>query len=152
MPAKTTAAKTAAPAAKTAAPAPAVSINFDALTVTDVDAAELKQERGSNVDNTPVKGWLSESKATGKAKSVPMPNKAQADMLVTLLRSAAARLNIGVKILVTDRNGNRITKETGDNAQRIVKFLGKDKRAYDAEKAAAKRAAKAAQSTTQSAS
>jgi hypothetical protein len=151
MPAKTTAAKTAAPAKKESAP---VAINFDALTVQDVDAEELKQERGSNVDNTPVKGWLAESKASGKAKAVPLPNKAQADAFVVLLRSAAARLKIGVKILVTDRNGNRITDETSDNAQRIVKFLGKEKRAYDAEKAAAKRAAKARaeQSAPQSAS
>lgn len=144
MPAKTAPNKSAAPAPakKAAAPAP-VAINFDSLAVADVDPDELRQERHSNVDNTPVKGWLAESKASGKAKSVTMPNKAQADALIVLLRSAASRLKIGVKIVVTDRAGNRVTEETSDNAQRVVKFLGKDKRKYDAEKAAAKRAEKA---------
>ena len=145
MPAKTT-----APVTKTAAPAPAkktaapVSINFEALEVKDVSADAVKHERGSNVDNTPVKGWLAESKQSGTAKSVRMPNKAQADALVVLLRSAAARLKIGVKILVTTLDGQSVTKDTSENVARVVNFLGKDKRAYDAEKAAAKRAAKAA--------
>lgn len=133
MPAKTTAPaakKTAAaPAAKPAAP---VSINFGALTVTDVAPDEVRHTRGSNVDNTPVKGWLADSKAHNTAKSVPLPNKAQADAFVVLLRSAAARLKIGVKILVTTQDGQPVTDKTDSNAPRVVKFLGKDKRAYKA--------------------
>jgi hypothetical protein len=150
MPAKTTAAKTAAtpaPAKKTAAP---VAIDFGALEVKDVSADAVRHERGSNVDNTPVKGWLAESKASNTAKSVRMANKAQADQLVVLLRSAAARLKIGVKILVTTLDGQPVTKETSDNAARVVNFLGKEKRAYDAEKAAAKRAEKAQANKTAS--
>lgn len=118
--------KTAAPAAKkTAAPAkPAVSLDFSALTVQDVKADEVKHTRGSQLDSSPVLGWLRESYENDQAKAVPVPSPDHAEALHGLLRSAAARLKIGVKVVIKPQDANE-----KDGVQ-IVKFLGKQKRNY----------------------
>lgn len=126
MNAKAPAKKAAAPAA----PAPkkaAVSLDFTALQVTDVAKTEIKHERGSQLDNSPVMAWLKESYENDQAKAVPVPSQEHAEALHTLLRSGAARLNIGVKVVITD----------AENGGKLVKFLGKEKRAYKPKKATA---------------
>lgn len=133
-----TAKKTAAPVAKKAT-APKVELDFAAMDVQDVeDASDLKHERGSKYDNSPVKEWLSESYKTDKPKQIPVPSKAHAEALEIALRSVAARLKIGVRIVTKPADAKR-----PDGAQ-VVKFLGKEKRNYDAEKAKANREAKKA--------
>lgn len=110
-------------AAKKAVAAPkAAGLDFGSLTVQDVDNTELKANRGSQLDGTPILGWLKESYEKDQAKQVPVETVDHAKTLVQMLRSGAARLDIGVKIVVTpglDKPG----KQT-------VKFLGKDKRGY----------------------
>jgi hypothetical protein len=93
-------------------------VDFTALTVTETDEP-LRSTRASKVDTSPVPGWLRESYETGKAKSVTVTAD-QAKTLVAMLRTAANRANIGVKILVDD---------AGNGLQR-VRFQGKERRAY----------------------
>ena len=102
-----------------------VSLDFAAMTVTEVaDVEELKSERGSKYDNSPVKGWLQESYETKKGKQVQVPTKAHADLLAVALRSVAPRLKVGVKIVIKP-----VDAAEPDGAQ-IVRFLGKEKRNY----------------------
>lgn len=111
------------PAAKKteAAPKPDITLDFGSLTVQDVAADEVKHTRSSQLDKSPVVDWLRESYREDKGKAVPVPSQAHADALVGLLRAAAARLKIGVKILVVN----------GDGDSKVVKFLGKEKRKYN---------------------
>ncbi len=121
QPAKTT--KAAAP--KEAKPKP-VELDFTKLVVTDVqDSAELKHVRGSKYDNSPVRDWLRESYENEKGKQVPVPDQASADALEQALRSLAARMKIGVKVVVVD----------AANGSKIVKFMGKPPRKYQPRKA-----------------
>jgi hypothetical protein len=114
----------AGPAAETPAKAPRKprvklpEVDFAALTVTDTDEP-LRATRASKVDNSPVTGWLKESYESGKAKSVTVTAD-QAKTLVAMLRTAANRHSIGVKIIVDD---------AGNGRQR-VRFQGKERRAY----------------------
>lgn len=120
-------AKPAVPAAKstTAKPAqkPKVTLDFAALEVVDVQASDIKHTRNSQLDSSPVMEWLKQSKQNNVGKSVNMPTKAHAEAFLTLLRSAAARLNIGVRIVVEPT----LNKGT-DTEPRKVTFIGKDKR------------------------
>lgn len=95
------------------------SVDFGSLAVEDT-TEPLKAERASKVDNTPVPGWLRESYETGTAKVVTLPAE-QAKSLVAMLRTAANRAGIGVKIVPTNA-GNGNTR---------VAFQGKPRRAYN---------------------
>lgn len=121
-----------APAAKADAKPKAVELDFTALAVQDVaDATELKHERGSKYDNSPVKDWLRASYEDDQPKQVPVPSPAHAEALEQALRSVAARLKIGVKIVTKPADAGK-----PDGAQ-VVKFLGKAKRNYTPKKATA---------------
>jgi len=94
------------------------ALDFSALAVEDT-TEPLKATRSSKVDETPVPAWLAESHATGVAKAVTLPDE-QAKSLVALLRTAANRAGLGVKI-VADNLGDGTTR---------VRFQGKARRAY----------------------
>lgn len=126
MPAKTTqspAKTTPAPVKTAAAAKPKVTFDFGAMEVADVQASEVKHTRNSQLDSSPVMEWLKQSKQNNVGKAVGMPDKAHAEAFITLLRSAAARLGIGVRILVEPT----LDKGT-DTEPRKVTFIGKDKR------------------------
>lgn len=93
-------------------------VDFGALAVEDT-AEPLKTTRASKVDQTPVPGWLRESYETGAAKAVVLPHD-QAKSLVAMLRTAANRAGLGVKIVEDDMG----------SGQTRVRFQGKDRRAY----------------------
>lgn len=95
-----------------------VAIDFGAVEVAEV-AEPLRSTRSSKVDNTPVPGWLRESYESGKAKSVTLPHE-QAKALIAMLRVAANRAGIGVKIVPENAGGGNTR----------VKFQGKPRRAY----------------------
>lgn len=127
-----TAKKAAAPAAPAKkAAAPKVTLDLTALTVTDVDDAELKHEKGSKYDNSPVKAWLVDSFENDKVKAVPVPSPDHADALEVALRGVAARLKIGVKIVVKPADPKK------PNGEQIVKFRGQERRKYTAKAATA---------------
>lgn len=94
------------------------AVDFDTLAVEDA-TEPLRAQRASKVDQTPVPGWLQESYETSTAKSVTLPND-QAKALVAMLRTAANRAGIGVKI-VEDNAGGGNTR---------VRFQGKERRTY----------------------
>lgn len=111
------AAPQSAPEAKAEQSAPA--LDFGALEVTDAPAEALKRTRTTKLDTSPVLTWLRDSFENDKGKAVKVPT-ANAKELMTLLRSGAERLKIGVSINPKD-NGDGTT---------TVTFLGKPRRSY----------------------
>lgn len=112
-----TAAKAAESAAKPAdAPKPP-ALDFSALTVTD--AEPVTTSRKSKVEGTPFLAWVRESHENGTAKAVTVPaaNKAE---VIYLIRSAAQRLNIGVRVSDSDAGNGNVR----------IAFQGKARRAY----------------------
>lgn len=101
-----------------------VELDFSAMTVADADDTDFKHEKGSKYDNSPVKEWVAESYKTDTIKQIPVPSKAHADALEQALRAVAARLNVGVKIVT------KPAKADQPEGAQVVKFLGKERRAY----------------------
>lgn len=118
---KATAKKTTdTPAAPAKSKAPAV--DYSALTVQKATEADIKHTRTSKLDDTPVMGWVKESKASGEAKSVEVP-KANVESVVHDLRMAARRLDVGLKVNPVPNGGDsvKIVFQAGDKKARKTK-------------------------------
>lgn len=122
VPAPVKAPASAAPAAKKErVKRPPVTIDF--ASVTPDTAPDVHHLRNSQLDKTPVLDWVRASRnegiqngKEGAAKKVTVP-ASQADGLESLLRQAASRLKVGIKIE---------TKVSGDTA--TVSYQAKNKR------------------------
>lgn len=115
----------AAPKAAKKTRTPAVKIDFSSVTV--ADGGNLSRAGASALDGTPVLEWLQDSWATksehtftdpktkekrtayvGKSKTVTVPT-AQAESMVRLLRTGAARLNLGLRCVPSTPANGKVT-------------------------------------------
>lgn len=97
---------------------PAPPIDFSGVTVAKA-STPVKSLRSSAVDKTPVPGWVKQSRDNDNAPvDITIP-KDQADHLKSLIRTAAARQDLGVRIESPDRDLG--------NGSVVVKFQTKDK-------------------------
>lgn len=112
----------AKPAAKPAAEAKPAPLDFASLTVADVKPEEMpKRDSKSKVKDTPVYGWMQDSRQNNVAKSVTIP-AANVKEIVNLIRQAANVLACGARIVEKDAGNGNVT----------VTFTAKDRRAYKA--------------------
>src|SRR5882762_3332738 len=93
--------------------------------------------RGRKVKDNPFTPWVSESFAAKVGRSVTVPG-ASVKEAQYLIRSAAADLGLGVRVVVTDTKGNQlkpedVTKLVENKSTRQVKvlFQGQEKRKYE---------------------
>lgn len=114
----------AAPKAAEAAPKPA-DLDFSTLTLETAPVSELKRQRQTILDRSPVLNWLRESYDSQEAKTVTVPAD-QADGLERLLRSGVDRLTAETKV----RIGVAVTQTKLDDGRVRVAFFAKDRRKY----------------------
>lgn len=105
------------------------------LTVADAEVPAITRDR--NVKDNPFVEWVSDSfdRKTGKSVTIEGVNATQ---VVSLIRSAAAALALGVRIVVQDSKKNSLDrdalkalKESNSKAKVTVLFLAKAKRQYN---------------------
>lgn len=123
----------------------------DFLSGLTAETAELPARegggRGRKVKDNPFTPWVSESYADGTGRSVTVPGE-NVKEAAYLIRSAANDLGLGVRIVITDGKGNKLSTEDvnklaeskSKNKVRVL-FQGKDKRKYERKQNTAENAA-----------
>lgn len=100
--------------------APKVTVDFSTLAEPDtIEQAEIRHSRTTDVDRSPILGWLEDSYTNEVGKSQTLPSQEQADAFVKLLRAGVRRFeDMGLKVQTV----------AGDNGSVVVKYAAVPKR------------------------
>lgn len=109
-----------------------MALNFDSLDVVVTDLPEITGRGGGRpTKDNPFTNMVSESFADGRGRGITVERKDVAEA-VSLIRRAAASIQLGVRVVLTDARNNVVKiddiETLGEKQKVKVLFQGKEKR------------------------